>query len=391
MMRICIVIIVCFSLLSTNYLFDTFEEYISEITAKATNLLRGNSFATREFDSNGIPYSNFARIRKKTVSPFYVVHYGLIYSQAIEPPQGYQYLWEKQGSVKYWNVPPKNELVTEQNFFNSVNWVVNKTYELGLNGAHLYYDFDWPYRNLKSGGLKAPWYSGLTDGMALTLLCRAYVITGNDTYKSAAALLYESVIKPVSKGGSLITLQNGDLWIEEYVENRLSDEYQSKVLNGMIYATFGVLDYEQTFVTKNQLAPALFKSIKNNIIKFDPFAEIQALQRQLLSDDWFAPSKGLQMPTTDIYTEDDKQLTVESHLPNFNEKDINISIDKGFLVISAEKHEEEKDKNKKYVVRESSSSFYRRVRLPEAADEDSVEAKMKNGVLKVKVMFKKLP
>ena len=269
MMRICIVIIVCFSLLSTNYLFDTFEEYISEITAKATNLLRGNSFATREFDSNGIPYSNFARIRKKTVSPFYVVHYGLIYSQAIEPPQGYQYLWEKQGSVKYWNVPPKNELVTEQNFFNSVNWVVNKTYELGLNGAHLYYDFDWPYRNLKSGGLKAPWYSGLTDGMALTLLCRAYVITGNDTYKSAAALLYESVIKPVSKGGSLITLQNGDLWIEEYVENRLSDEYQSKVLNGMIYATFGVLDYEQTFVTKNQLAPALFKSIKNNIIKFD--------------------------------------------------------------------------------------------------------------------------
>lgn len=129
----------------------------------------------------------------------------------------------------------------------------------------------------------------------------------------------------------------------------------------------------------------------SNIIKFNPFAEIQALQRQLLSDDWFAPGKGMQMPTTDIYTEGDKQLTVEAHLPNFNEKDIDIHVDKGFLVISAEKHEEEKDKDKKYVVRESSSSFYRRVRLPEVADEDSVEAKMKDGVLKVTVQFKELP
>lgn len=129
----------------------------------------------------------------------------------------------------------------------------------------------------------------------------------------------------------------------------------------------------------------------SNIIKFDPFAEIQALQRQLLSDDWFAPGKGMQMPTTDIYTEGDKQLTVEAHLPNFNEKDIDIHVDKGFLIISAEKHEEEKDKDKKYVVRESSSSFYRRVRLPEVADEDSIEAKMIDGVLKVTVQFKELP
>lgn len=129
----------------------------------------------------------------------------------------------------------------------------------------------------------------------------------------------------------------------------------------------------------------------SNIIKFDPFAEIQALQRQLLSDDWFAPGKGMQMPTTDIYTEDDKQLTVEAHLPNFEKKDIDIQIEKGSLIIRAEKHEQEKDKDKKYVVRESSSSFYRRIRLPEIADEDSIEAEMKDGVLKVVVQFKELP
>ncbi len=129
----------------------------------------------------------------------------------------------------------------------------------------------------------------------------------------------------------------------------------------------------------------------SNLIKFDPFAEIRDLQRQFLSDDWFVPAKGMQMPTTDVYTEGDKQLTVEAHLPNFDENDIEIQVEKGTLVIRAEKHEQETDKNKKYVVRESSSSFYRRIMLPEVADEDKIDASMKDGVLKVTVQFKKLP
>ena len=97
------------------------------------------------------------------------------------------------------------------------------------------------------------------------------------------------------------------------------------------------------------------------------------------------------MPTTDVYTEDDKQLTVEAHLPNFEEKDIDISLDKDSLIIRAECHEKEEDKKKKYVVRESSSSFYRRIRLPEAANTGKIEARMQGGVLKVVVPFKELP
>ena len=130
----------------------------------------------------------------------------------------------------------------------------------------------------------------------------------------------------------------------------------------------------------------------SSLIKFDPFAEIQALQKQLLSDDWFSPIKSMQMPTTDVYTsKDDKELTLEAHLPNFEQKDVDISIDKGNLVIRAERHEKEKDKDRKYIVRESTSSFYRSFRLPEVADEDSIKAKMKDGVLKVTVQFKDLP
>jgi len=61
------------------------------------------------------------------------------------------------------------------------------------------------------------------------------------------------------------------------------------------------------------------------------------------------------------------------------------------LVIRAERHEQEKDKDKKYVVRESSSSFYRSVKLPENADEDTIQANMKDGILKVIVRLKQLP
>src|SRR5581483_10144199 len=94
--------------------------------------------------------------------------------------------------------------------------------------------------------------------------------------------------------------------------------------------------------------------------------------------------KGVNIPTTDVYTKDN-QLKVEAHLPNFEQDDVDIRVENNALVISAERHEKEEDKNKKYVVRESSSSFYRRIALPERADVDKIEAQLDDGVLRVNV------
>lgn len=130
----------------------------------------------------------------------------------------------------------------------------------------------------------------------------------------------------------------------------------------------------------------------SSLTKFDPFAEIRALQKQIFSDDWSSSAKSMQVPTTDVYTSsDDKELHVEAHLPNFEQKDIDVSIDRGNLVIRAERHEQEKDKDKRYIIRESSSSFYRSIHLPEEVDENSIKAKMKDGILKVSVRFRELP
>lgn len=132
------------------------------------------------------------------------------------------------------------------------------------------------------------------------------------------------------------------------------------------------------------------RNIMNNLTRWDPFAELNALQKQFFGDDWMTPFKGVSIPTTDVYTKNN-QLRVEAHLPNFELEDVNIHVDNNALVISAERHEREEDKDKKYVVRESSSSFYRRISLPERVDTNKIEASLEDGVLNVNVPLTPLP
>jgi HSP20 family protein len=128
----------------------------------------------------------------------------------------------------------------------------------------------------------------------------------------------------------------------------------------------------------------------SSLVRWDPFAELSALQKQFFGDDLMSSLKGLSIPTTDVYTKNN-DLIIEAHLPNFDQKDVNIEVDNNALVISAERHEKEEDKAKKYVVRESSSSFYRRIALPERADPDNIKAHLDSGILKVTVPLTPLP
>lgn len=129
------------------------------------------------------------------------------------------------------------------------------------------------------------------------------------------------------------------------------------------------------------------KKMARNLVRFDPFAGLESLRRDILDDGSFPTFRSAKLPTTDIYTEDDSKLIVEAHLPNYEEKDISVDVDRGALVIQAERREREEDKKKKYVMRESSSSFYRSIALPEQADQDAVSATFKRGVLTVSVPF----
>ncbi len=124
--------------------------------------------------------------------------------------------------------------------------------------------------------------------------------------------------------------------------------------------------------------------MSSSLMRYDPFEELSALQRRFFNDDMIMPDFNANMPATDVY-EKDGRLFVEASLPNFSKKDIDISVDKDNLVIRAEHHEEESEKDKKYLIRESASSFYRSITLPERADKDNISADMVNGKLVVTI------
>lgn len=129
----------------------------------------------------------------------------------------------------------------------------------------------------------------------------------------------------------------------------------------------------------------------SSLIKYDdPFEELNSLQRRFFGDDLLLPTMTSNVPVTDVYQKAGN-LVVETHMPNFNKEDVDISIDKDNLVISAERHEKEEDEDKKYFVRESSNSFYRSITLPERADREAIKADMVDGKLVVTIPMAKLP
>ena len=95
------------------------------------------------------------------------------------------------------------------------------------------------------------------------------------------------------------------------------------------------------------------------------------------SDDEFAT------PAVDM-TEDDKSYTVTAELPGMNEKDIDVTVSGGALVIKGEKKEEKEEKSKNYYLSERSyGSFQRSFSLPGGVDQDKIGANFAKGVLTV--------
>ena len=103
-------------------------------------------------------------------------------------------------------------------------------------------------------------------------------------------------------------------------------------------------------------------------------------------DDGFFPRKERNLMKTDIRELKDKFI-VDVDLPGYEKDNINLSLENGYLNISAkvEKNEENK-KDEKYVHRERyfgacSRSFY----VGDDIKEEDIHAEFKNGILKLEI------
>jgi hypothetical protein len=105
------------------------------------------------------------------------------------------------------------------------------------------YQFDfWLHsRHKDTEHMISPWYSGMAQGVGLTLFSRLYGVTGNPKYLGVSQQLLNSLY--IRTGGvPWVTLRDdaGYFWIEEYP---LAKGQSDRTLNGFLFAIYGLYNY----------------------------------------------------------------------------------------------------------------------------------------------------
>ncbi|MEY3499835.1 MAG: hypothetical protein RL308_1504 [Bacteroidota bacterium] len=114
--------------------------------------------------------------------------------------------------------------------------------------------------------LKKNWSSAMAQGECLSFYLRMFQILNADLILQKCHFIFTAMMVPVSENGVKTIDENNFYWLEEYPSTPAS-----YVLNGFIYALFGIQDYYR--VTKSDLAKkelnCYFKTLENNIDKYD--------------------------------------------------------------------------------------------------------------------------
>lgn len=88
-------------------------------------------------------------------------------------------------------------------------------------------------------------------------------------------------------------------------------------------------------------------------------------------------------PAVDV-VEKDKSFEITAELPGLDEKNIEVTLRNGNIVIKGEKQEEKEEKSKDYYLQERQfGSFERSFALPDGVDPEKIEAHFSKGILTV--------
>jgi len=122
-----------------------------------------------------------------------------------------------------------------------------------------------------------------------------------------------------------------------------------------------------------------------------PFRELATLRDEMdkMWDRFFGewPNRelfrGAWAPSLDI-SETKNNYVVKAEVPGMDAKDIDISLSGDVLTVKGEKKQEQEEKDENYHrIERRYGSFSRSIRLPGEVQSDKIEAKYKNGILKL--------
>lgn len=139
----------------------------------------------------------------------------------------------------------------QEKFFIQADWLLNNILTL-KRGSGWILDFDVPDYNLRS-----PWISALTQGEAISVLCRAFKLSGKEVYLDTAKDALIPFKYTVLQGGLKSQFKNFPVY-EEYPSQEVN-----VVLNGFIFSLLGIFDL--CLVENNPTANELFSEGVNSI------------------------------------------------------------------------------------------------------------------------------
>jgi len=127
---------------------------------------------------------------------------------------------------------------------------------------------------------------------------------------------------------------------------------------------------------KNKQVPTQHSTGNDNALLHDLFDTAWWLGNDIFSN---------RLPSVDI-SEDRKNVNVRVEIPGLDEKEIQLTWNKGTLNIRGEKRYDKENKHKDYYYRECSyGSFSRSINIDKNVDWEHAHAQYKNGVLNVQL------
>jgi heparosan-N-sulfate-glucuronate 5-epimerase len=147
-------------------------------------------------------------------------------------------------------------------FIDSANWLRES---LRKHGDFYYWEYTFEYP-VYPGLDKVPWFSAMAQGEGVSVLLRAYVETKDETYLRAAQKGLRPILSDVSSGGASVMDGDGYVFPQEY-----SSTPPSSVLNGAIFAFFGVYDYYRVTgdPATEEISESILATFSKSIDQFD--------------------------------------------------------------------------------------------------------------------------
>jgi HSP20 family protein len=131
-----------------------------------------------------------------------------------------------------------------------------------------------------------------------------------------------------------------------------------------------------------------------NIVRWDPFRELEGIQARLNRMSAGRPLASFEngdfafadwAPAVDIQ-ETDKEYLVKADLPDVKREDVKVEFEDGVLTVEGERRMEKEEKGKKFhKIERGYGKFVRRFALPTEVDGSKATADFKDGVLNVHV------